>query len=229
MLPVSQEGFGRVGRELRPTEHQRAKPMSREAELFREWDRAFHQFDDHHVADLIRLGVPLPVFLTACIGAETITPDGELYVPDENGRTAIILPIWDWEHPGPHLDEHGHLLPEPYPDPELVLVDLIAWLPSSADRWFFRRGEPALMLGADHVDDAAREEIPVRLRLNPLSWLRDGCRGCCIINPTGLRSAFTGINRIDAEDLALGRWFQNWMRERDPALPVVRVPESEAA
>lgn len=198
--------------------------MNAHEELWRELDRAAHQFNPDHTAHLFSLGVSFSTLQYCPLGYERIEVEGNRYIPSDDGQGAVIQPIFEWTSVGPYLDEEGHLLPEP-PAPELTLPDLMAWHTSDPLRWWTRRGEPALMLGGDELEDAAKSESPLKVYRDPLNWLRNDCRGVVLIAREGLESAFVGIRHLDAQDLEHGQELHGWLHQPDPFLLVVRVPE----
>ena len=88
------------------------------------------------------------------------------------------------------------------------------------------------MLGADYLDDAAREGSSVWLCRTPLNWLRRECRGCCILNSVNLQPAFVGVPdrvpHVICEDLAHGKEFEKWLHQPSPVLPKISVRVSES-
>ncbi len=198
--------------------------MNAHAELWVEWDRAAHQFSPDHIAHLISLGVAFSTLHCCPLGYERIEVEGNLYAPSDDGQPAVIQPVFEWVSGGPYLDKEGRLLPEA-PEPELTLPDLIAWHTSDPSRWWTRRGEPALLLGGGALEAAAKAESPLKVYRDPLSWLRNACRGVVLIAREGLESAFVGIRHLDAQDLEHGQELHAWLHQPDPFLPVVRVPE----
>jgi hypothetical protein len=191
--------------------------------LLREWLRSWEAWSAERLKDVTGTGISIETLAAARTGIETITVTGNLYAPDDTGELALILPVIEYIHE-PHLDADGYLLRTPVPEPELVLVDLVACALSTPSRCWRRRGEPAVLLGGQHLEEAAREGAPLHVFRKPLDWLRSGCQGVVLINRTGLRSAFLGINRLEAEDLEHGKALHAWLHQPDDALPVVHVP-----
>lgn len=197
-------------------------------ELWVEWDRADYQFGHNHFARLMKFGVAPPTVLRCPLGFERVETEGALYSPSNDGQGAVILPVFEWVAGGPFLDEDGRLLAEP-PEPELVLADLAAWLPSDPGRWWLRRNAPATMLGRENLEDAARGEAPIQLFKEPLAWLQDGGHGVVILNSSHLQYVFQGLPEVICEDIEHGRWFANWMKQPTPPIPAISVTKTSLA
>lgn len=93
-------------------------------------------------------------------GAACIEAHGNrFYEPVQDGKPAIILPIFD-------SDE---------------LVDLLAFDPREPERWLLRLGgEP--LLGRYALSDQLLGK-PLHVYRTPLSWLKAGCDGVVILDP----------------------------------------------
>ncbi len=103
-----------------------------------------------HVDRLLHLGVP-PATTIMC-GLAKIRPDGQNYVPDDDGLEAVIVPVFDGG----------------------VVVDLVAFQPAQPELWWVRRGETPF-LGSDALERLWLNE-PLRLHRDPLGWLRGGAQ-----------------------------------------------------
>jgi hypothetical protein len=114
---------------------------------------------------LCGLGVPRQTILAhpLMIGVAKVqtSPDG-FYEPGDDGTDAVIIaegrpapPIWDG------------------------LDDLIAFQPEAPGRWWRRRGEVKI-LGGHNLRHGST--LPVIVHENPLSFLRGGARGVCVID-----------------------------------------------
>jgi hypothetical protein len=84
-------------------------------------------------------------------------------------------------------------------EPELVLVDLVAIKLEATGRWWQRRGEPAILLGQGHLEDAARNGEPVKVFRNPLTWLRSRCPDTAAKNAAF--EVFRQLDQLRPEDL----------------------------
>ncbi len=138
----------------------------------------------------------LPDFWWGCglPGLAPIKPicDG-LFEFTEDGQAAVIIPAYNG-HPGfldatpeRHLEELG----------DLVAVDL-----DHPDRFWRRRGE-ALVLGNAFLEIAGQENEGVPVFKTPISWLRSGGDGVCILDWDYARDLLLNAELI-AEDVELG-------------------------
>ena len=143
-------------------------------------------------------GVPDSVIVFGLIGAAHVllSDDGQTYQPTEHGPRLFITPVRAEPRTG---DVES-------PDFELVpafgaLVDLIAWLPQFPGRWALRHGV-ADALGA--IEPQYCLPAPVPVRRHPLSWLRSGGTGLCVLS-RDRRDAYRLLSccdRLEAEDAA---------------------------
>ena len=109
------------------------------------------------------------------------------------GAPAMIIPAYD-TIPG-MLDAN----PERHVE---HLVDLVAVDVDRPDRFWRRRGD-AVVLGAAYLEIAGQELAPVPVFSTPLSWLRSGGTGVCILDWGWIRELLLGHELI-AEDIELG-------------------------
>ncbi len=63
-----------------------------------------------------------------------------------------------------------------------VLFDLIAWHIEEPTQWWYRIGDPGGVLGADLLDLAHAEDLPISFATTPLDWLRGDCRGAVLLD-----------------------------------------------
>lgn len=100
------------------------------------------------------------------LGWARIATVGRCYTPSPAGDVKMILPVWAGAAPSIYQSvEHP------------VLADLIAWHPEQPTRWHYRLGTPGAVLGADNLELAHAEELPISFATTPLDWLRGDCRG----------------------------------------------------
>ncbi|MEE8534659.1 MAG: hypothetical protein V3S45_01360 [Kiloniellales bacterium] len=111
----------------------------------------------------------------------------------EDGRPAVIIPCYD-TIPG-MLDANAERHAE-------HLVDLVAVDLDQPDRFWRRRGE-ALVLGSAYLDIAGQEGAPIPVFRNPMSWLKAGGAGVCILDWDWARDLLLGFELI-VEGLDLG-------------------------
>jgi hypothetical protein len=98
-------------------------------------------------------------------GLDFVNVDANNYEPRPGGRPAIIFPLFaDGRSPkeGPSL------------------VDLVAC--GVATRSTRTREGIATVLGAEHIEKARETETAVRLFADPIEWLRNDCRGACVVD-----------------------------------------------
>ena len=111
----------------------------------------------------------------------------------ENGRPAVIIPAYDIipgmidANPERHVEE---------------LRDLVAVDVDHPDRFWRRRGE-ALVLGNAFLEIAGQELEPVPVFSTPISWIRSGGAGVCILDWDWARELLLDRELV-AEDLELG-------------------------
>ncbi len=144
-----------------------------------------------------RLGPDLPrdFWMTAGMpGLATVMPGrGDRFEFADNGKPAVIVPAYDGlpglldVNPERHVEELR----------DLVAVDL-----DRPDRFWRRRGQ-AVILGNAYLEIAGQEDEPVPVFKTPLSWLRSGGAGVCILDWAWTRDLLRDRELI-AEDLDLG-------------------------
>ena len=96
---------------------------------------------------------------------------GRCYTPSDAGDVMIIMPVWAGPAPSIYQAvEHP------------VIFDLIAWRADRPTRWFYRIGDPGGVLGAENLDVAHAEGLPISFATSPLDWLSGGCRGAVLLD-----------------------------------------------
>ncbi len=146
--------------------------MSDDPDLMVEWlgtpslnSRQRRQFED--------LGVTREATLRAggLTWSRVSTVGGRCYTPSPAGHVRVIMPVWAGPAPSIYQAvEHP------------VLADLIAWHPDRPTRWWYRIGDPGAVLGADNLELAHAEELPISFATTPLDWLRGDCRGAVLLD-----------------------------------------------
>ncbi len=135
-------------------------------------------------------------FLLGCgmpgIASIKDTNDGQFEFT-KDGLTTVIIPAYD-TIPG-MLDANAERHVE-------HLVDLVAVDLDHPDHFWRRRGE-ALVLGSAYLDIAGQEGEPVPVFRNPMSWLRSGGVGVCILDWDYAWDLLLGAELI-AEDVDTG-------------------------
>jgi len=105
------------------------------------------------------------------LGWARIATVGRCYTPSHAGEVAIIQPVW--AGPAPSIYQ---AVDHP------LLVDMIAWRPEVPTRWWYRVGTPGAVLGADNLELAHAEQLPISFALTALDWLRGDCRGAVLLD-----------------------------------------------
>ena len=158
---------------------------------------------ERHVDHLLHLGLP-PAAVDMC-GTAKIRPDGQNYVPDDDGIEAVILPCFDASEP----------------------IDLLAFVTADPGQYWLRLGQAAY-IGGDALGDAVMGE-PVRVFRTPLSWLRAGApaNGLVVLDDEIARRELA-YHSVVAEDLAHGE--ELLVALTIPAQhPTIGIPRQEAA
>ena len=96
---------------------------------------------------------------------------GRCYAPSDAGDVMVIMPAW--AGPAPSIFQ---AVERP------TLFDLIAFRPEEPTLWYYRIGDPGAVLGADNLDLAHAEELPISFATTPLDWLRGDCRGAVLLD-----------------------------------------------
>ncbi len=103
--------------------------------------------------------------------ARVSTIGGRCYDPRDSGDVKVIMPVWAGPTPSIYQGvEHP------------VLADLIAFHPETPTLWWYRLGDPGAVLGADNLELAHAEGLPISFALTPLDWLRGDCRGAVLLD-----------------------------------------------
>jgi hypothetical protein len=145
--------------------------MIDDLDLMAEW-LATPSLNSRQRRQLEDLGITREAILrTGGLGwARVATVGGRCYTPSPAGDVMVIQPVWAGAAPSIfQAVEHP------------VLADLIAWHPEAPTRWHYRIGDPGAVLGADLLDLAHAEELPISFALTPLSWLQGDCRGAVLL------------------------------------------------
>ena len=103
--------------------------------------------------------------------ARISTIGGRCYIPNAAGDVMIVQPVW--AGPAPSI---YHAVEHP------VLADLIAWHLERPMRWWYRIGDPGAVLGADNLELAHVEGLPISFALTPLDWLTGNSHGAVLLD-----------------------------------------------
>lgn len=128
------------------------------------------------------------------LGAAPVLPVGDnLFEIDDAGRWAALQPV---------EDAGGEL------------VDIIAWHPAAPDRWRLMTGEGEA-LGLIELDMVG-EDGPIICYGSPLSWLRAGGKGVCLLTHDWavVQRVLAGERRVGTETPELGRLLDKLLRYR---------------
>jgi len=138
-------------------------------ELLIEWERANARLSLSNFDRLQSLGVPSSVWSggASLVGAARILEaDSDRYVPGDTGPATCVVPVFDG---GPV----GELW---------ALHELVAFTLDQPSRWWLRKGN-GVLLGPDWPDYLTTlGNDPLPLFDNPLSWLRGGGSGSCVVD-----------------------------------------------
>ncbi len=160
-----------------------------------EFDCAWANRTQEHRQHLAEAGITFEAMLRAGdLGVERIAATGRLYTPHPNGFPAVILAAWS---PAP---------PSIYTTVESPkILDLLALRLDQPETWWYRIGEPGLVLGSDNLDAAHTEGWLISLHRTPLDWLLAGCRGACLLDHC---EAQLTAERFTEDEAALADWWR---------------------
>ncbi len=159
-----------------------------------EFDLAWCTRTQAHRKHLAAAGVTFEAMLRAGdLGVARIATTGRLYMPAPDGFPVLIMAIWSPAPPSIYCAVE---------DPEIL--DLIALRTDDPGRWWYRMGEPGLILGEDHYLDAIGTSAQLKAFESPLDWLRGDCNGSVFLDDAEAR----WTNERLAEDrVALQDWW----------------------
>lgn len=167
------------------------------ARLWDEFAAAVLSIRQCHLKRLARVGVKgIDISRAGGVGVANISANGDgTYDRARRGMPAVILPVRENDR----------------------IIDLVAFRTSEPARFWIRAGLAAV-LGFDFSMECVDLERPLPVYLTPLSWLRAGGEGVCVLNSNAwearrlLRDAAELI--CETEDLA--RACRNVTRQREP-------------
>ncbi len=117
-----------------------------------EFDCAWRNRTQEHRKHLADAGITFQAMLRAGdLGVERIATTGRGYMPSPEGFPVLILAIWSTAPPSIYCAVD---------DPEIL--DLIALRTDDPGRWWYRLGEPGLILGEDRYLDAIDRDTKPR-------------------------------------------------------------------
>ncbi len=163
--------------------------------LAAEFDNAYRNRSQEHRQHMADAGITFQAMLRAGdLGVERIDASGRLYMPSPTGFPAVILAIWSPAPPSIYCAVE---------DPKTL--DLIALRTDDPGRWWYRMGEPGLILGEDHYLAAVTEGVPLKVFDSPLDWLRGDCNGSVFLDDAEARWA---NERLAEDQVALQDWWR---------------------
>ncbi len=163
--------------------------------LAAEFDLAWCNRSEEHRQHLADAGITFQALLRAGdLGVERIATTGRLYMPSPTGFPAVILAIWSPASPSIYCAVEN---------PEIV--DLIALRTDDPGRWWYRLGEPGLILGEHHYLDAIEIGVPLKFFDSPVAWLKGACDGTCFLDDVEGRWA---AEQIAEDEAGLDDWWR---------------------
>ncbi len=163
--------------------------------LAAEFDNAYRNRSQEHRQHTAEAGITFQAMLRAGdLGVERIDASGRLYMPSPTGFPAVILAIWSPAPPSIYCAVE---------DPKTL--DLIALRTDDPGRWWYRMGEPVLILGEDRYLDAFDRDMPLRVFESPVAWLRGDCNGSVFLDDCEARWS---AERYADDDGALRDWWR---------------------
>ncbi len=137
-------------------------------------------------------------------------------------RTAQVethpMGMFDFIETGPRAFVHPILTGPAFSD----MADLVAWFPNDPSTWWTRR-YTGLPLGADQLDRAEIEGLPIMLRQTPLDWLRAGGNGAVITDWTLTAPQLRTIPTIITADDVFGLEVRRRLTAPVHTSPEIRV------
>ena len=156
-------------------------------DLYAEFELAYQNWTPEHDRHLASAGIPVEAMDRAGdYGVQRIDTTGRLYQPSLNGFPAYILPI--------RALGLNH-----------EILDLIAIRTDTPGRWWYRIGEPGLILGEDQYLAAVSRSEAVRVFESPTAWLRSNCDGCVVLDHAEARWT---LKLLGEDDAALRAWWK---------------------
>ncbi len=189
-----QDGPRRIGEVIKPIIRRLQSIPTMRIDLDAEFDRAVANLNADHFRHLAAAGVSFEAVCRAgYVGIERIATTGRLYMPAPDGSVVLIMAVWA---PAP---------PSIYCTVETpVIMDLIAFRTDAPATWWYRIGEPGLILGEDRYLAAVDGATPLKVYDSPLRWLQGGCDGTVFLDDGEVRWA---AERFAEDEAALQAWW----------------------
>ena len=163
--------------------------------LFREYATTVRRIEGRHLDHLISLGAPWAFWdNTGAPGVGSIKPlQGGRFEFTENGRSVVVLPVYDSETPAWAPLEHRFD----------GLLDLLAFDPTQPDHWWLRRGQ-APLLGSIYISLALEAGLALPVYASPMSWMKANAEGLVILNWETAPDLLLDVGEFVTETVALG-------------------------
>ncbi len=162
--------------------------------LFREYATTVQRIEGRHLDHLLSLGNPWAFWdNTGAPGVGSIRTLAEGHFEfTKNGRSAVVLPVYDSETPAwAPLEQRFE-----------GLLDLLAFDPARPARWSLRRGQ-AMLLGSIYVGLVLEEGCALPLYSDPLRWIKADGEGTVVLDWAWAPDLLLGFDLI-VEDVELG-------------------------
>ncbi|HVM79909.1 MAG TPA: hypothetical protein VMU06_12885 [Stellaceae bacterium] len=197
------------------------------ADLLREFASAQCALDTKNRAELHAIGIPDIILARGLVGIARVevSLDGKRYEPADEGHELFITPARVGLDPSTPEATNHETVPQ-----DGRLVDLVAWSPHYPGRWATRTGLAA-WLGAIEPQFVIPPAVPIFR--SPLSWLRAGAKGLCILdtNPPDIYRVLTVCQQIEAEDRAHAQQLRRILEHpfKPPTVLVAQQRQARAA
>ena len=146
--------------------------MIDDLDLMREW-RDTDPITTEQISQLEDLGVTREAIQRAGGLGSALVRDigGRIYTTDSDGVQAVVQAVWAGSAPSIF-----QVVECP------VIFDLICWTPEDPTLWLYRLGDAGGVLGAENLEFAHAEGLPISFATTPRDWLIGDCRGACLLD-----------------------------------------------
>ena len=169
----------------------------KETWLFAEFENAVRRIEQCHLERLACVGCRgIDISRAGGVGVSNIEANGDgTYQRVDHGTPAVILPARENDQ----------------------IIDLVAFRTSEPGRFWIRVGL-AGVLGYDFATMCVDLERPLSVHLTPLSWLRAGGEGLCVLNSNAweARRLLRDAVELTCETEDLARACRDLTRQREP-------------
>lgn len=169
------------------------------------------------IGQLRQRGVTYEAMLAAYMpgGARIRVPNKGFWLPDENGKPAVLLPV-----------VAGILMHENGVDREPIVADILAFDPAKPAEWGLRYNESGVALGGDNLERCGRHgmaDFEITLYPDPLAWLKAGARGAVLLKGRECRNLILDVPRLICATPKVAAEVDQIIRSGDLAWPEIRV------